>query len=259
MNIEDKFVFEQILENCWEAIVYADLQGTVIYTNKAAELLYGYEPGELIGKSVDIFNSHLSHNTDVIIESIKNAGYWKGEIVQRRKDDSPITCLLAVSLLKNVWNEPIGLVSNSKNITEQKLQEEILRKIENNENISFKVIKELQNEQSQMLKQLIFERTKELDISLAGIKKDLSVAKKIQSNILPDKIDSLDRLKFCIRYIPLQEVGGDFYDISKNQEGDVRVLVADATGHGVQGALVTMAIKGEYEILKQQYVTRQNF
>jgi len=45
-------------------------------------------------------------------------------------------------------------------------------------------------------------------------------------------------------------VGGDFFDITKVNERKIRIFLADATGHGIQGALITMAIKSEYEGLK---------
>jgi Amt family ammonium transporter len=51
--------------------------------------------------------------------------------------------------------------------------------------------------------------------------------------------------------LPLAEVGGDFFDIMELKPGLTRILLADATGHGVQAALITMAIKTIYESLKR--------
>jgi len=80
--------------------------------------------------------------------------------------------------------------------------------------------------------------------------KDLLVSKRIQENILPDEIDRLDDCKICVRYHPMTEVGGDFYDIFKLPSGIIRIFLADATGHGVQAALVTMLIKSEFDKVK---------
>ena len=38
--------------------------------------------------------------------------------------------------------------------------------------------------------------------------------------------------------------------LQKMNERKIRIFLADATGHGIQGALITMAIKSEYEGLK---------
>jgi sigma-B regulation protein RsbU (phosphoserine phosphatase) len=50
-------------------------------------------------------------------------------------------------------------------------------------------------------------------------------------------------------------VGGDFYDLFELDSGIIRFFLADATGHGIQAALYTMAIKSEYEAIKR-FVTK---
>lgn len=81
------------------------------------------------------------------------------------------------------------------------------------------------------------------------IREDLIMAKRVQTSILP-ATEKIEGFNFCTRYLPMSEVGGDFYDIAELAPGLVRVFIADATGHGVQAALVTMIIKSEYEKLK---------
>jgi phosphoserine phosphatase RsbU/P len=90
-----------------------------------------------------------------------------------------------------------------------------------------------------------------LNRSFTIIKKDLNTAKKIQESILPgkNKVYPLP-VKIFSSYLPMNEVGGDFYDICQPEPHKLRVFLADATGHGVQGALITMLIKVEYEFLK---------
>ncbi len=82
------------------------------------------------------------------------------------------------------------------------------------------------------------------------MKKDLSLARRIQENILPERTLSLGGLRFHAEYLPLIEVGGDIFDYFMMDDGTVRVFLADATGHGVVASLVTMLIKSEYEKLK---------
>lgn len=93
--------------------------------------------------------------------------------------------------------------------------------------------------------------TNQLELNLGVIQSDLSTARKIQSSILSKEDRIIGDLEFTIKYLPLTEVGGDFFDITELKPGLVRVFIADATGHGVQAALITMAIKTIYETLKR--------
>ncbi|MFO0736878.1 MAG: SpoIIE family protein phosphatase [Labilithrix sp.] len=53
-----------------------------------------------------------------------------------------------------------------------------------------------------------------------------------------------------VAYQPLDVVGGDIYDVALIDESTVRLFIADATGHGVPAALVTMLLKSAYEFVK---------
>lgn len=97
----------------------------------------------------------------------------------------------------------------------------------------------------------VLERTRDLNEAYSIIKMDLQLAKRIQESLLPRDIRESKDFKIYYKFIPMSEVGGDIYDISEIMPGRLRVFIADATGHGVKAALVTMLIKGEYETLKK--------
>lgn len=101
-----------------------------------------------------------------------------------------------------------------------------------------------------MLEDKVKARTKELDESLQIIRKDLNVAKKIQRNLFTPPRILDERIQFEVYFSAMSEVGGDFFDIARISKDKYRFCVADATGHGIQAALITMAIKSEYESLK---------
>ncbi|HNK57268.1 MAG TPA: SpoIIE family protein phosphatase, partial [Leptospiraceae bacterium] len=100
------------------------------------------------------------------------------------------------------------------------------------------------------LEEKVKERTHELNKSLHLIKEDLNLAKKIQMNALSMNPTDIKDLKLAIKYLPMTEVGGDFFDISKIDDRTYRIFIADATGHGVQAAMITMVIKGIYDNIK---------
>lgn len=91
---------------------------------------------------------------------------------------------------------------------------------------------------------------KKLELYLKEYKKDLNLAKSIQRSLLNTDYTPKKNLDIKIKFLPMNEVGGDIYDIYEIKEGLIRVFLADATGHGVQAALITMAIKSEYENFK---------
>ncbi len=110
---------------------------------------------------------------------------------------------------------------------------------------------EAQQKAFENLEQIVQERTSQLNKTLREIQKDISMAKKIQADSLPDETWSSRWIQFARIFQPMSIIGGDTYDISKIEEGFYRVFIADATGHGVQAALVTMAIRSEYLAIKR--------
>jgi ammonium transporter, Amt family len=91
----------------------------------------------------------------------------------------------------------------------------------------------------------------ELEKHLELIQSDLITAKKIQTAILGFSQRQYGKLYISAEYLPLTEVGGDFYDITQISPTLTRIFLADSTGHGVQAALITMAIKVLYDSLKR--------
>ncbi len=128
---EELKIYQHILKNNWDAVVFADMDGIVRYANASAYELYGYEEPELIGLPVDIFNSGNTIETQAIINDIVSKGGWSGELIQKKKDGSLLQTLLTVSLVTNDQGQPIGYSSNSKDISEKKYYEQKLLGVQN--------------------------------------------------------------------------------------------------------------------------------
>jgi sigma-B regulation protein RsbU (phosphoserine phosphatase) len=73
--------------------------------------------------------------------------------------------------------------------------------------------------------------------NLHSLQEDLLTARKIQGRLLPPKPD-LTGYDFDVYYQPAGEVGGDFYDFLPMDGGRMGLLVADASGKGLAGALL---------------------
>ncbi len=75
------------------------------------------------------------------------------------------------------------------------------------------------------------------------IDQDLRAAKKRQLHMLPELPD-LDGIEMAASFKPLDDVGGDFYDVIRIGGHMMGVLVADVAGHGVEAAIIMgMAMK----------------
>jgi serine phosphatase RsbU (regulator of sigma subunit) len=78
---------------------------------------------------------------------------------------------------------------------------------------------------------------------LVGYRQELETARSIQANILPKAIPRTKGLEIAVRYVPMSEVAGDFYDFLPVNERAVGILVADVSGHGVPAALIASMVK----------------
>lgn len=79
------------------------------------------------------------------------------------------------------------------------------------------------------------------------LEKELKMGRAIQQGILPTG-DSLSspagiHISYAATYEPLEYVSGDYYDFFTRDDGAIVMLVADASGHGIPAALVTILAK----------------
>jgi serine phosphatase RsbU (regulator of sigma subunit)/ActR/RegA family two-component response regulator len=72
---------------------------------------------------------------------------------------------------------------------------------------------------------------------------ELEMARRIQQSLLPAAPPTLPGLQVESHYLPLIEVGGDFFDFHSRSDGQLSILIADVAGHGIQAALVTAMVK----------------
>ena len=78
---------------------------------------------------------------------------------------------------------------------------------------------------------------------LLSIERELQVARQLQFSILPTIIPETENIHIAVRYQPMTEVAGDFYEFVCVDGKQIGFLVADVTGHGVPAALIASMIK----------------
>lgn len=77
----------------------------------------------------------------------------------------------------------------------------------------------------------------------AAMTRDLEMARSVQQALIPHGVIEILGLDIAFRYEPAIQVGGDMLDIIPLSDRKVLFFVGDATGHGVQAALVMCAVR----------------
>lgn len=74
------------------------------------------------------------------------------------------------------------------------------------------------------------------------VHEELQLAALVQRDFLPKALPNIPALDFGVLFRPCGYVSGDIYDIVRLDEHHVGFFIADAIGHGVPAALMTMVI-----------------
>ena len=83
------------------------------------------------------------------------------------------------------------------------------------------------------------------------IEQELRVARSIQQASLPKEVPTIEGWQISPFYQPAREVGGDFYDFLELKDGQLGLVVGDATGKGVPAALVMASARSMLRAVAQ--------
>ena len=78
---------------------------------------------------------------------------------------------------------------------------------------------------------------------LQALRQELNIAQSMQLSILPTSFPSTPMFEVHGRVIPAKEVGGDFYDIYRLEDGRLGLVIADVSGKGIPAALFMMVCR----------------
>lgn len=118
-----------LLDHATDAIIVQDLEGVVLYWNKSAERMYGWDSSEAKGKNVrDLYyKENLSQYSEARSALLKD-GKWFGEIRQHTKDGKEIMAEGHWTLVPGDDGKPKSMFAINTDITERKkLEAQFLR------------------------------------------------------------------------------------------------------------------------------------
>lgn len=127
----------------------------------------------------------------------------------------------------------------------------------------------------QKIEQLTFElnllrkRDEHVSDIVNKLDEEQRLAARLQRDFLPKQLPQIGQVHFHTLYRPASYVSGDLYDVMRLDERHVGFYVADAVGHGMPAALLTMFMKnalvtkdisaGSYRLLQpSQTMSRLN-
>ena len=117
-----------VLESMDEGVSVSDEHGVILLTNATEDKMFGYAPGELIGKHVTVQNAYAPEENETVVKGViaelKQNGFWSGEWHNRKKDG---TAFYTNSFITQLQTDGGSLfVCVQRDVTEDKKAREAL-------------------------------------------------------------------------------------------------------------------------------------
>ena len=206
----------QVVKQSPSTVVITDVDGCIEYANPKFTEITGYEYEEVKGANPKFLKSgyHSQEFYNDLWETITAGNEWRDEFYNKKKNGEYYWEDASISPIINNDGDIDHYLKVGEEITERKEYE-----------------KELE------------EKTEELKKANDKINEDLNKAKSLHEQFLPSGFPELEKLNHATYYQPAEKIGGDFYNILKID--DLLIFyIADVTGHGLDGAILNIFIRG---------------
>lgn len=91
------------------------------------------------------------------------------------------------------------------------------------------------------------------------LSQELAIAREVQGKLLPHNLPCFDGLSLAASSVPAQEVGGDYYDFVKLDDGRLAFIVADVSGKGTSAAFYMAEMQGIFQSVTHLAATPSDF
>jgi PAS domain S-box-containing protein len=129
--IQEKNFTTDLINSSLDVIMAANNKGIITKVNKICYDVFGYTPNELIGKKVNILYAN-KNQYEKVRKQLKEFGFYKGEVLNKHKTGKFFTSYLSASVIKDENGKIVGTMGVSRDITEQKRNELLLKQREEN-------------------------------------------------------------------------------------------------------------------------------
>ncbi|MCL6493575.1 MAG: SpoIIE family protein phosphatase [Ignavibacterium sp.] len=86
------------------------------------------------------------------------------------------------------------------------------------------------------------------------LEEELEFARDIQQNLLPSQIPPTNNFDIAAINLPSKQVGGDYFDIIKVDEGKYIIAIADVSGKGIPASLLMANMQAFLQVISKQKI-----
>jgi len=118
-------------------------------------------------------------------------------------------------------------------------------------------INELGKQFNQTLDQLLSQaqEAEKQRIARERLAEELKIGHDIQTSLFPSHLPELAGLDIAAGFLPAREVGGDFYDLFRLDDGRLLVAMADTAGKGISACLYSLGLRSMLRTLAASKAT----
>jgi PAS domain S-box-containing protein len=123
---EEQLRFQaRLLDAVGQSVIATDLEGKILYWNRAAEEIYGWSAEEALGRRLrDLtLSEELLDQAEEVVSELRVGRAWSGETLLRRKDGSYVPVLGTATPLFDDRGSLKGMIGVSTDISERKTLE----------------------------------------------------------------------------------------------------------------------------------------
>jgi len=203
------------LESTLDSVYITNIEGHIIFVNKALCQQYGYEESEIVGKSSGILwlGESESANTKSVFQTRRSQGIYENGFYHKRKDNSLFPVSLSRTIIKDSAGNPVAVVGVARDIWKRVLREHELRTA----NLKLE-------QQKQLREQMITVASEELEAPLADLRNVVCDAKTgALGQIGPELKQKLESAEDDIR--ELTRIIGNFCNTQKIATDKIQVGV----------------------------------
>jgi diguanylate cyclase (GGDEF)-like protein/PAS domain S-box-containing protein len=138
---EEKLRFQaRLLDAVGEAVIALDMEGRILYWNRAAEEMYGWSSEEAMGRRLRemVIPENLRGRAEDIAAQLREGRNWTGEFVVHRRDGTTFSVQGTNTPIFGEDGDLVGVIGVLRGITERKEAEEALKESEQRFKRSFR-------------------------------------------------------------------------------------------------------------------------
>jgi PAS domain S-box-containing protein len=164
-------MFSVAIDDAMDGIQIVDLEGHIVYANKAVQDMFDLTHEELVGKHISELHADHGEGMQDVIRKIGGTSQWSGELSAVHKDGRTFPILFSLSVVRGEHGRPIAMIGTLQDITERKQAEELVKR------------------HHEQLTRTVEERTRELLMANEKLHKEMDDRGKIEQDMLKSQKD----------------------------------------------------------------------